>query len=83
VPVWTPGPVLEAPFPCWGAAQRPWEAAEGEAAQELVEEAGGLQGQGCDEEARGASMHAAPRTSPRIHKLIPDRPARTGFELKK
>jgi hypothetical protein len=28
-------------------------------------------------------MHAAPRTSPRIHKLIPDRPARTGFELKK
>jgi hypothetical protein len=40
------------------AAQRPWVAAEGEAAQEL---AGGGKGKGwgCDEEACGAPMHAA------------------------
>jgi len=45
MPVLPPGPVLQAPVPSWEAscsAERPWEAAEEEAAQELAEEARGL-----------------------------------------
>jgi len=62
MPMWTPGPEFEAQSPADCSAEKPWEAAEEEAAQGAGRGRGKGKGQGCVE-ARGAPMRLQEQAS--------------------